>query len=148
MGECLCSEPTSDQSHTHTHTHTRETDRMPAARDRFVNSKKAKGLLKGTGSVALLKPEFAKDNRIRCGKTKAGILLYSVLDIAKYAERVAQERQDSALESDAVRAWRLVVDQASEDGNTVAESWANGHLLTAIAESDKDVVGLGAITLE
>ena len=121
---------------------------MPAKRDRFVSSKKAKALLKGSGSVALLKPEFAKLNQIRCGKTKAGVYLYSVLDIASYAERIAQERADSALESDAVRAWRFVVDQASADDNSVAEKWANGHLLTAIAESDTDVLDVGAITLE
>ena len=121
---------------------------MPKARDRFVSSKKAKALLKGTGAVALLKPAFAKSNEIRCGKTKAGVYLYSVLDIAAYVERIAQARADSALESDAVRAWRFVVDQASADGNSVAESWANGHLLTAIAESESDIVGADAITLE
>ena len=121
---------------------------MPAARDRFVSSKKAKALLKGSGSVALLKPEFAKANAIRCGRTKAGVYLYSVLDIAAYVERIAQERADSALESNAVRAWRFVVDQANADDNSVAESWANGHLLTAIAESDTDVLDVGAITLE
>ena len=121
---------------------------MPAKRDRFVSSKKAKALLKGTGAVALLKPEFAKANEIRCGKTKAGVFLYSVLDIAKYAERIAQERQDSALESDDVRAWRFVVDQASADDNSVAETWANAHLLTAIAESNTDILGVDAITLE
>lgn len=121
---------------------------MPAPRDRFVSSKKAKGLLKGSGAVALLRPDWAKLSQIRCGKTKGGVYLYSVLDIAKYVERIAQERANSALESDAVRAWRFVVDQASADDNDVAESWANGHLITAIKASNADVVGLDAITLE
>lgn len=121
---------------------------MPAPRDRFVSSRKAKGLLKGSGAVALLKPDWCKLNDIRCGKTKAGVYLYSVLDIAKYVERIAQERANSALESDAVRAWRFVVDQASADDNDIAEKWANGHLITAIAASNADVVGLDAITLE
>lgn len=121
---------------------------MPAPRDRFVNSRKAKGLLKGSGAVALLKPDWCKDNDIRCGKTKAGVYLYSVLDIAKYVERIAQERANRALESDAVRSWRFVVDQAAADGNGVAEKWANGHLITAIAASNADVVGVDAITLE
>lgn len=121
---------------------------MPTPRDRFVNSKKAKALLKGTGSVALLNAEFATANQIRNGTTKARIRLYSVLDIAKYVQRIADARATSALESDAVRAWRLVVDQALADGNAVAEKWANGHLLTAIAASNADVVGLDAITLE
>ena len=121
---------------------------MPKARDRFVSSKKAKALLKGSGAVALLKPEFAKANSIRCGKTPTGVYLYSVLDIAAYVERIAQERADSALESDAVRAWRFVVDQASADDNAIAEAWANGHLLSAIAESATDILDVGAITLE
>ena len=128
--------------------HKGEHERMPAKRDRFVSSKKGKALLKGSGAVALLKPDWAKENEIRCGKTKAGVFLYSVLDIAAYVERIAQERADSALESDAVRAWRFVVDQASADDNSVAETWANGHLLTAIAESATDILDIGAITLE
>ena len=121
---------------------------MPKARDRFVSSKKGKALLKGSGAVALLKPDWAKQQSIRCGKTKAGVYLYSVLDIAAYVERIAQSRADSALESDAVRVWRFVADQASADENGVAESWANGHLLSAIAASDTDVLDVGAITLE
>lgn len=125
---------------------------MPASRsgkiDRFVSARKGKALLKGSGSVALLKPDWAKLNQIRVGKNKAGNYLYSVTDIASYVERVAQERADSALESDGVRMWRSVVDQASADENTVAEAWANGHLMTAIADADSDVVGLDAITLE
>ena len=129
------------------YTHTKEIV-MPGARDRFVNRSKGKALLKGSGAVALLKPDWAKANDIRCGKTKDGNYLFSVLDIAKYVERIAAEREVTALESDAVRMWRFVVDQASEDDNANAESWANGHLLTAIRESDQDVVDVSAITLE
>jgi len=121
---------------------------MSAKADRFVNSKKGKGLLKGSGAVALLKPDWAKENGIRCGKTKSGVYLFSVLDIAKYVERIALERQDSALENDAVRMWRTVVDQASDDNNTVAETWANAHLLSAITASATDILDVGAITLE
>jgi len=121
---------------------------MPVARDRFVNSRKAKGLLKGSGAVALLKPDWAKVNNIRCGKTKGGTYLFSVLDIAKYVARILAERTTDALESAAVSMWRFVVDQASADGNDVAETWANGHLMSAIADSDADIVGLDAITLE
>jgi len=49
----------------------------------------------------------------------------------------AQARQDSAVESDMVRIWRNVVDQASADGNASAEIWANGHLLSAIADMEQ-----------
>ena len=121
---------------------------MATKADRFVNSKKGKGLLKGSGAVALLKPDWAREQGIRCGKTKGGVYLFSVLDIAKYVERVAQERQDSALENDAVRMWRTVVDQASDDNNTVAETWANAHLLTAITASATDILDVGSVTLE
>jgi len=132
-----------------TRTHSQQGVRtMPGKADRFVNSKKAKGLLVGSHAVALLKPDWAKENGIRCGKLKDGTLVYSVLDIVKYVERVAQERQDSALENDAVRMWRTVVDQASDDNNTVAEAWANTHLLTAIAASATDILDVGAVTLE
>ena len=121
---------------------------MATKADRFVNSKKGKGLLKGSGAVALLKPDWAREQGIRCGKLKDGALVYSVLDILKYVERVAQEHQDSALENDAVRMWRTVVDQASDDNNTVAETWANAHLLTAITASATDILDVGAVTLE
>ena len=122
---------------------------MPALRDRFVGSKKAKGLLKGTGAVALLKPAWAKANEIRTGLTpKEKVRVYSVLDIVAYKARVDQEQQDEALASAQVIFWRTVVDEASADGNSVAETWASTHLLTAIAESDTDVLDVGAITLE
>jgi len=121
---------------------------MPVARDRFVNSRKAKGLLKGSGAVALLKPDWAKVNNIRCGKTKGGTYLFSVLDIAKYVARILAERTTDALESAAVSMWRFVVDQASADDNDVAETWANNHLMSAIADSDADIVGVDAITLD
>jgi len=144
--ECLCSDP-ARLSVNRIHSQ-KETTGMPAARDRFVNSRKAKGLLKGSGSVALLKPDWAKANDIRCGKTKAGVYLYSVLDIAKYVERVLAERTIDALESSVVQMWRFVADQASADDNAVAEKWANGHLMTAIADSDADIVDASALTLE
>lgn len=119
-----------------------------ATADRFVRVRAAKGLLKGSGAVAMLKPPWAKANGIRCGKTKQGVYLYSVKDLTAFVERVVQERQEAALESDDVRLWRLVVDTASADGNRAAESWANGHLLTAIAESEDSILNADAITLE
>jgi len=118
------------------------------ARDRFVSTKKSKGLLKGSGAVALLKPAWAKQNDIRCGKDADGNYKYSVIDIIAYNERIAQKRQASALESDMVQLWRFVVDVANTDENTDAATWADGHLLTAIAESDSDMLDLDAITLE
>ena len=124
---------------------------MPAKRDRFVQTGPAKELMYGTGNVASLKPDWAKVNGIRTGLATIDnkkVRVYSVLNIAEYKERLEQERRDSALESDAVRTWRFVVDQASADDNSVAEKWANGHLLTAIAESDTGVLDVGAITLE
>ena len=117
-------------------------------RDRFVNVRKGKALLVGSKAVALLKPDWAKENDIRCGKNKVGTMLYSVIDIAAYVERVTQERADAALESSDVRAWRFVADQAAADGNAEAEKWANGHLLKAIAASSENVFGVDAITLE
>ena len=124
---------------------------MPAPRDRFVQTKSARKLMKGSGDVALLKPDWAKAHGIRNGMAtidKKKVRVYSVLDIAAYKKRIMDAQEASALESDAVRAWRAVVDQAAIDGNDAAETWANDHLITAITTSNADVVGLGAITLE
>lgn len=117
------------------------------ARDRFVNTKKAKGLLKGSGSVALLKPAWAKEQGIRCGPDKDGNVKYSVLDIVAYTERIAQERQASALESDMVQLWRFVVDSANADKAAAVIEYANAKLLAAIAESDDDTLDVADIDL-
>jgi len=116
------------------------------ARDRFIDVKRAKALLKGTGAVAKLNPTFAKDNGIRCGKLD-GKVFYSTIDIQTYTDRIAQERAESALQTDSVRLWQVVVDTAILDGDGVAEAWANEHLLEAIAESDDDATFAGDIKL-
>jgi len=116
------------------------------AKDRFVNLQRAKALLKGSGAVALLKPAWAKENGIRCGKIE-GRYVYSVTDLQAYVERIVAERAASALQSDDVRLWQFVVDTAIEDANDAAEAWANQHLLDAIATSDADAVYSENITL-
>lgn len=116
--------------------------------DRFVPSRKGKALLKGTGSVALLKREWAESNNIRVGKTSKGVDVFSVNDLIAYKARVDQEQQDDALASKDVTFWRTVVDYAVIDKNSVVESWANDHLMVAIAESDTDILGVGDITFD
>jgi len=138
-------------THTHTHTHTHKEHVMASKSgkiDRFVNVSKAKALLKGSGAVALLRPYWADQHNIRNGKNSNGTVLYSVNDIAEYVAMIVRERTNAALESDDVRLWRYVTDTANADGNTDAATWADGHLIDAIAASESSVITAEDITFD